>query len=137
MSMNALKHAQEMGNSNFHYNSIDRVLVKYQPGMTRYKKKKRKHSWNMQNNVKNKCYGNATFTDKPGGNIVIGSVLEGCIVRALTRSVMIFVVQQPCELIRRIRILHFEMFYLEMHWDEMHWDRVLCAERHHCRYIYY
>ena len=30
----------------------------------------------MKNNVKNNCYGNETFTDKPGGGIVFGSILR-------------------------------------------------------------
>lgn len=51
-------------------------------------------------------------------------------VQAIKRSVMIFVVQQPRELIRRRSILLSELFYFEMRRVEMHW-----AEKHHCRYF--
>ena len=55
----------------------------------------------------------------------------------LTRSIMIFAVRQPRNLIRHRSMLLSELFYFEMLWKEMHWIRVFYAEKHHCRYIYY
>ena len=60
-----------------------------------------------------------------------------CIGRPLTRSIIIFVIQQPRELIRGRRMLLSEVFYFEMHWDEMHWSRVFWAEKNKCGYFYY
>ena len=52
-----------------------------------------------------------------------------CIGGPLTRSIIIFVIQQLRELVRRRSMLLSEAFYFEMHWEEIYWSRVFWAEK--------